>query len=143
MYSSIKPWLFLGILCLLMVFAPILIGTFFILILLLMFFGDFVPYNPLREKVTEQWSERREYHSKKRDYLSSPEWKSKRLKVLERDGHKCRACGYKYRLEVHHITYRNLEQEPLNELLTVCRRCHQKIHDKYGVKRTGLFPLVK
>ncbi len=49
-----------------------------------------------------------------------------KLKVLERDEFKCQRCGYAF-LEVHHIDG-NRENNDLNNLITLCRKCHFEIH---------------
>ena len=62
-----------------------------------------------------------------RAYLQSATWKDKRELVLERDHHKCRFCdnpGY----DVHHKTYRHWGDEPLKDLITLCRTCHDQWH---------------
>lgn len=49
--------------------------------------------------------------------------------VLERDHWKCRSCGSRNNLCVHHIVFRS-QQGPDEEwnLITVCSRCHSGIH---------------
>lgn len=61
------------------------------------------------------------------DYLQSPEWKAKRNAVLERDKHKCRICDGKAD-RVHHMTYDRKFNEPLYDLISVCKECHTMIH---------------
>jgi hypothetical protein len=53
-----------------------------------------------------------------------------RERVLERDRFRCRACGARSRLLVHH---RDRSNEP-NFLVTVCIRCHIRIHRSLGVR---------
>ena len=62
-------------------------------------------------------------------------WQEIRRKVKIRDEHKCRCCGSKRGLDVHHITYyvngksiRGLELENMKWMITVCRDCHTIIH---------------
>jgi hypothetical protein len=50
--------------------------------------------------------------------------------VLERDRFRCRACGQQRRLLVHHRYPRN---EP-KLLVTLCTRCHVRIHRSLGVR---------
>ena len=69
------------------------------------------------------------YRKNYKAYLHSKDWKKKRAKVLYRDGNKCVLCKTENRLEVHHITYKNLGDEPLIDLVTLCRSCHQNVHD--------------
>lgn len=66
-----------------------------------------------------------------KEYIKSEEWKVKRKEVLERDKFKCRLCGAKgteYNLHVHHNSYDNLGNEPLEDLITLCKKCHETYH---------------
>lgn len=66
-----------------------------------------------------------------KEYIKSEEWKHKRKEVLERDKFKCRLCGAKgteYNLHVHHNSYNNLGNEPLEDLITLCKECHEIYH---------------
>jgi len=69
--------------------------------------------------------------NEKERYLNSAKWKSKRFDVLHRDNYTCQSCG-SIATEVHHLHYRNFGNEPLDELTSLCRECHQKIHEKHG-----------
>jgi len=56
------------------------------------------------------------------------EW---RKNILERDGHKCKICGLKVDLEVHHIVRVVDEIELIVDQdngISLCRSCHHKIH---------------
>lgn len=63
-------------------------------------------------------------------YLNSAEWKDKREKVLQRDEYLCvehrRGCT-RTATEVHHLTYKNVGNEPLEDLSSVCHHCHAEI----------------
>ena len=63
-------------------------------------------------------------------YLNSEKWKLKRKKVFERDNYLCQACLTNEAQEVHHLTYNNIYDEPLYELISVCKRCHIKIENQ-------------
>lgn len=77
----------------------------------------------------------------KATYLASPEWQTRKLQVLTRDNFRCKSCGSSHNLECHHISYTYLGTEPLSHLVTLCRSCHQKIHDKLGYDRTTYYPI--
>lgn len=69
--------------------------------------------------------------------LCSPEWQSVARRVRMRDGHRCKLCGSKVNLEVHHLTYyvngRSIvghEAEHLDKLITLCGNCHAAQHKK-------------
>ena len=61
-------------------------------------------------------------------YLNSEAWQKKRKAVLRRDGYKCQMCGAVMNLDVHHVSYENLCNEKLSDLVTLCRECHKKLH---------------
>lgn len=63
-------------------------------------------------------------------YLESPEWKEKRIKVLERDRYVCQACLESRSNTVHHLTYAHIYREPLFDLVSVCKECHENIHQQ-------------
>ena len=82
------------------------------------------------------------YRQWKQQYLKSPEWKTLKSKVLNRDNCTCQSCNTNgIPLEVHHITYQNFGNENLADLVSLCRNCHQSIHDKYGYDYNKLYPL--
>lgn len=62
------------------------------------------------------------------EYLNSSMWAEKKKGILERDGYKCVLCGSAKNLHVHHITYENLPFEKDEDLITVCNKCHEKLH---------------
>jgi 5-methylcytosine-specific restriction endonuclease McrA len=62
------------------------------------------------------------------DYLNSAEWKIKREKVLVRDNYLCQECKNKTAQVVHHKTYENIFNEPLEDLIALCHECHTEIH---------------
>lgn len=60
----------------------------------------------------------------------SPEaYKALCRRVLDRDGWKCRKCGLREHLHVHHVIFRSDGglDAPWN-LLTICGECHDEIH---------------
>lgn len=59
--------------------------------------------------------------------LKDPRWQKKRLKVLERDGWRCRGCLDETRtLHIHHLKYGKGEpwEVPDEWLETLCEECH-------------------
>ena len=70
---------------------------------------------------------RKEYY---RQYLKTDAWKRKRYVVLKRDNWTCQYCGDKA-TEVHHKKYarRNIGKEPIKWLVSICRNCHQELHN--------------
>lgn len=84
------------------------------------------------EQIANARKEEREQHNEEwweqyAEYLRSPQWASKRERVLERDGRTCQACLVRDAREVHHLTYKHVFNEPLFELISVCKVCHAAI----------------
>jgi len=48
-----------------------------------------------------------------------------RTAILLRDNNKCRWCGETNNLNIHHL---NHENSTVDQLITLCRRCHNRIH---------------
>jgi len=71
------------------------------------------------------------YHA----YLATPEWRGRADAVLARDDRRCQACypGCTGRAtQVHHRTYDNIYNEPLFDLVAVCKPCHERLHNGNG-----------
>lgn len=82
------------------------------------------------ELVKSELSPWRKEHAK---YTRSKEWKAKRQLVLNRDNNLCQQCGSDgdgRSLHVHHLTYKNFKNEPLEDLITLCDHCHSGSHGK-------------
>lgn len=76
---------------------------------------------------------RREYNR----HLKSEQYRKLRGRVLFRDFGMCQAivngkkCGSKIGVEVHHLTYARFGNEHINDLITLCERCHTAIHNHH------------
>lgn len=74
---------------------------------------------------------------RRQDYLSyiasSPEWQERRKQIIQRDQGKCRLCKQDGN-HVHHITYANLFREPLEDLVLLCRSCHNQEHKTHELQ---------
>lgn len=64
------------------------------------------------------------------EYLQTPEWQATRRQMLERALFRCQLCNANGLLDVHHRTYERRGEEWEEDLIVLCRRCHQKHHDK-------------
>lgn len=63
-------------------------------------------------------------------YLRSTHWRDIRSVKLIKSGFRCSKCGVPMwrSLDVHHLTYKNIWHEKLEDLQVLCRECHQKEH---------------
>ena len=70
------------------------------------------------------------YKERYEEYISSKEWKEKRKKVASERNFICEMCkkqvGNKF--HVHHMTYKNFMNEKDEDLMLLCKECHEKIH---------------
>src|ERR1700730_826732 len=65
-----------------------------------------------------------------RQYRSLRWFGGLRDRILKRDRYRCRGCGARSRLVVHHRDRRNEEEL----LLTLCIGCHTRVHHSYGLR---------
>ena len=75
----------------------------------------------------------------------SDKWKQTKLTRLLIDNFKCQQCNKPITAETshcHHITYQNLRDEGMKDVVSVCPKCHNDIHKFYG-KNAGYYPLIK
>ena len=63
-------------------------------------------------------------------YIHSSAWRNKANKRLAFDNHVCQVCGATAS-DVHHLTYDNFGHEDLGDLVSLCRKCHQKAEEIY------------
>ena len=66
------------------------------------------------------------------DRLCEPDWPDLSEACKARDGYRCRVCnaGPEATLEAHHRTYETMRtEEELDDLTTLCRKCHTRFHD--------------
>ena len=63
------------------------------------------------------------------EYLTTKEWRARRNRVLIQAGNRCQVCGKaNLQLEVHHNSYERYGEELLEDLVALCRGCHQHHH---------------
>jgi len=66
------------------------------------------------------------------EYVKTPEWLARRNRALIQAGNRCQVCGKaNLQLEVHHNSYERYGEDLLEDLVVLCRGCHQHYH---GVK---------
>lgn len=64
-------------------------------------------------------------------YLKTPHWQAIRRKVFKEYGHRCDHCGSSKNLHIHHITYKNLGEEEISDLVPLCEDCHKRLHNPF------------
>lgn len=64
------------------------------------------------------------------DYRKTDHWKAVVVEVKKRAGFRCQLCNSQHDLCAHHRTYdhRGRELEFLDDLVCLCRRCHEIFH---------------
>jgi len=82
------------------------------------------------KKAGEQAAQSAEWWAAYTEYLKTDKWRLKSRKVLERDGHLCQACLTRQATQAHHLTYARVFNEPLFDLVAVCKPCHEKLHNR-------------
>ena len=97
------------------------------------YWGD-ISYVPFEKRLhTKQGSRLRfnEENSSYKDYLLSEEWGFiKECHYLAKFNQSCQCCGSVDNLEVHHSKYYRLGSvSEFHDLHTLCRDCHQRVHD--------------
>ena len=63
-----------------------------------------------------------------KEYLGSPEWKTRADGARRRAGFRCQLCNSKGRLHVHHRTYDRIGHERYDDLIVLCEVCHSHFH---------------
>jgi len=62
-------------------------------------------------------------------YLHSPLWRLRRRIWIVRAGGRCRQCGSRRRLTIHHRTYKRLGHERRADVTMLCWNCHRRHHN--------------
>lgn len=97
--------------------------------------GGMSPQNPIGTK-------KKKGYYKYDKLLNTTEWKAKRLKILLRDGYRCRYCNSTNNLDIHHLYYNKYPNGKLvkpwdypdSALITLCRTCHKMWHETHTAK---------
>lgn len=63
-----------------------------------------------------------------REYLHTPEWKSRAERAKRAAGFRCQTCASTGQLHVHHRTYARRGEEWNKDLTVLCADCHELFH---------------
>jgi hypothetical protein len=77
------------------------------------------------------------------EYINSWQWKEKSEWIIHTRKNKCERCGKsksdkKVILQVHHINYESIGNEASEDVIVLCKKCHEKEHKKRWKKKTNL-----
>jgi 5-methylcytosine-specific restriction endonuclease McrA len=61
-------------------------------------------------------------------YYQTPHWREVREQRLIIDRYTCVQCGDQNELEIHHWVYNLFAEDPQQELVTLCKSCHEFVH---------------
>ena len=86
-----------------------------------------------KKNASEETKEKKRIHDMKMHNLKR--FGGHKYACFERDGYKCTNCGSENMLIPHHIDESGQTDNPnnaMNNLITLCRSCHIKIHPPTG-----------
>jgi hypothetical protein len=67
-------------------------------------------------------------------YYGLLHWQQVRSDRLSMDSFRCVCCHACDELQCHHLTYKRLFAERLTDLMTLCRGCHELVHESCRLK---------
>ena len=67
-------------------------------------------------------------------YYTLPHWHKVKQERHAIDSHRCILCMYGLDLRCHHVSYDKLFNEPTEDLMTLCDRCHGRVHKNCRLK---------
>ena len=76
-------------------------------------------------------------------YLQSDHWRNKRQVLFEAQGKYCHECFTVKKISVHHRTYVNIGNEPLEDLEVLCDSCHMKGHQRKDIEQAKLLDIFE
>jgi len=63
-------------------------------------------------------------------YYKTEHWRERRKEALEDSDNMCDECGSKNNLQVHHKNYFSLFREEDDDLVVLCKSCHEDLHGR-------------
>jgi hypothetical protein len=89
-------------------------------------------------QVDKKQANKRKKHRRRQyeDYIASAQWKAFTKEIRAARNHRCEKCSataQERQLHVHHLTYKRFMAELPEDVLLVCKPCHEDIHGrKFG-----------
>jgi len=81
-------------------------------------------------KATLKRATKKEKKEKYKSYIVSMKWKIFKRGIVKTRGNVCERCGTKTnKLDLHHKTYARLFNELPQDVMLLCRDCHNEIHE--------------
>jgi len=74
-----------------------------------------------------------------RMYIDTKVWRALRKQRVEIDGNKCVVCSSVWNLQVNHLCYPEMGDETMEDLETLCVKCHAKKTMRYDLE-AGIKP---
>ena len=84
-----------------------------------------------KRKDTELDARSKDWKAEYEAYRRTPRWQVKRSKVMIRAKGLCEGCLDAPATVVHHLSYANIGDELLFQLVALCRPCHHKAHPEH------------
>lgn len=81
---------------------------------------------PIHEQSIEE--QQINYTGRYKLYLQSKHWKATREFIINKYDGKCELCGKEKGINIHHLTYERLGEETENDLMCLCKKCHEVLH---------------
>jgi hypothetical protein len=63
-------------------------------------------------------------------YLGSAFWRERREAALRRAKGICERCKSRSATHIHHLTYIRIFKERPDDLMALCQKCHEEVHNK-------------
>ena len=77
------------------------------------------------------------------EYLVTDHWKKKKYAIKRQTRNECSTCKSRHNLDVHHLTYKNIGNESMKDLMLLCRTCHYDYHKRGYEALSTLFDIKK
>lgn len=65
-----------------------------------------------------------------KEYLKTDHWREVKRRYYSRNSKECRICGAKHNVHLHHKTYKRLGREYDMDLVPLCKRHHNELHEQ-------------